>query len=113
MYPGTGANFRTNLTVLTYNEAATRREIVKNNPTANFVDRKTVDDASGTIVTGENIGIYGGEYGYFYNPNNLRYYLGDSVETKVPTTQDPSPWIEQTPTGHSPIIGGAYDGHPI
>ena len=113
VYPGTGANFRTNLTILTYNEAATRREIVKNNPTANFVDRKTVDDASGTIVTGENIGIYGGEYGYFYNPNNLRYYLGDSVETKVPTTQDPSPWIEQTPTGHSPIIGWAYDGHPI
>ena len=36
VYPSTGANFRTNLTILTYNEAATRREIVKNNPTANF-----------------------------------------------------------------------------
>ena len=113
VYPGTGANFTTNLTLLTYNEAATAGEIQKNDPSAVFSDRKVIDDASGTIVSGENIGIYGGEYGYFYNPNNLRYYLGDSVETRVPTTQDPSPWIEQNPTGHSPIIGWAYDGHPI
>ena len=113
VYPGTGANFTTNLTLLTYNEAATAGEIQKNDPSAVFSDRKVIDDASGTIVSGENIGIYGGEYGYFYNPNNLRYYLGDSVETRTPTTQDPSPWIEQNPTGHSPIIGWAYDGHPI
>ena len=113
VYPGTGANFTTNLTTLTYNEAATEGEIKNNDPTATFTDRKVVDDASGTVVTGENIGIYDGEYGYFYNPNNLRYYLGDSVSTKIPTAQDPSPWIEQTPTRHSPIIGWAYDGHPI
>ena len=113
VYPGTGANFTTNLTTLTYNEAATEGEIKSNDPTATFTDRKTVDDASGTVVTGENIGIYDGEYGYFYNPNNLRYYLGDSVVTRIPTIADPSPWIEQTPTAHSPIIGWAYDGHPI
>ena len=113
VYPGTGANFTTNLTTLTYNEAATEGEIKTNDPTATFTDRKVVDDASGTVVTGENIGIYDGEYGYFYNPNNLRYYLGDSISTKIPTIQDPSPWIEQTPTRHSPIIGWAYDGHPI
>ena len=101
------------MTLLTYNEAATAGEIQKNDANAVFTDRKVIDDASGTIVSGENIGIYGGEYGYFYNPNNLRYYLGDSVETRTPTTQDPSPWLEQTPTRHSPIIGWAYDGHPI
>ena len=113
VYPGTGANFTTNLTELTYNEAATENEITKNDPNAVFADRKIVDDANGTVVTGENVGIYDGEYGYFYNPNNLRYYLGDSIETRIPTAQDPSPWIEQTPTRHSPIIGWAYDGHPI
>ena len=113
VYPGDGANFTTNLTELTYNEAATADEIKKNDPSAVFSDRKVVDDANGTIVRGENIGIYAGEYGYFYTPDNLRYYLGDSIESRIPTVSDPSPWIEQNPTGHSPIIGWAYDGHPI
>ena len=113
VYPGDGARFTTNLTQLTYNEAATADEIKKNNPSAIFSDRKVVDDANGTVVRGENIGIYDGEYGYFYTPDNLRYYLGDSIESRIPTVADPSPWIEQTPIGHSPIIGWAYDGHPI
>ena len=86
---GDGARFTTNLTELTYNEAATADEIKKNDPSAIFSDRKVVDDANGTVVRGENIGIYAGEYGYFYSPDNLRYYLGDSIESRIPTVQDP------------------------
>ena len=107
VYPGTGASFTTKLTELTYNESATATEVGQ--PTFNA--RKVTDAAGGAVMEGENSGIYGGEYGYLYNPTNLRYYLADNIEPDA----DPlnPPWKELTATKHSPILGWAYDGHPI
>ena len=102
VYPGTGAQFQTNLTELTFNEAATYQELgVTSNQ---FTNRKTVDYANGTTMQGENYLIYGGEYGYLYNPKQLRFLLRDNINDSLQ---------ELNPTSHSPIIGWAYDGHPI
>ena len=102
VYPGSGASFQTNLTELTYNEAATYEELGVN---ANqFTNRKTVDAAGGSVMKGENYLIYGGEYGYLYNPKQLRFLLRDNIDNNL---------NELNPTAHSPIIGWAYDGHPI
>ena len=102
VYPGAGAVFQTNLTELTYNEAATFSELgVSSNQ---FTNRKTVDPANGATMQGENYLIYGGEYGYLYNPKQLRFLLRDNINESLQ---------ELNPTAHSPIIGWAYDGHPI
>jgi len=100
VYPGTGASFTTKLTELTYNESATATEVGQ----PSFNARKVTDAAGGGVMSGENNGIYGGEYGYLYNPKKLRYYLADNLSDT---------FQELTPTKHSPIIGWAYDGHPI
>ena len=55
-------------------------------------------------MRGANFSIYGGEYGYMYNPKILRFLLGDNVNDS---------YGELNPTRHSPILGWAYDGHPI
>jgi len=102
VYPGTGASFQTKLTELTYNEAATYEELGV--PASSFTNRKTTDAAGGTTLKGENYLIYAGEYGYLYNPKKLRYLLRDNIDSNL---------NELNPTGHSPIIGWAYDGHPI
>ena len=52
--------------------------------------------------------IYGGEYGYLYNPKQIRFLLKDSIGLDVNGLLQELP-----PTVHSPIIGWAYDGHPI
>ena len=39
-----------------------------------------------------------------YNPKILRFLLGDNVNDT---------YGELNPTRHSPILGWAYDGHPI
>ena len=102
VYPGSGAQFQTNLTELTFNEAATYEELGV--PSNQFTNRKTVDSANGTTMQGENYLIYGGEYGYLYNPKMLRFLLRDNIDANM---------TELNPTSHSPIIGWAYDGHPI
>ena len=107
VYPGTGASFTTKLTELTFNESATATEVGQ----VSFNARKVTDQSSGAVMEGENSGIYGGEYGYLYNPKNLRYYLADNIEPD--TDPNNPPWKELNPTKHSPIIGWAYDGHPI
>ena len=100
VYPGSGAVFQTKLTELTFNEAATAEEL--GDPA--FVNRKTTDNAGGGVFQGENYLIYGGEYGYLHNPKKLRFLTKDSISTAL---------TELNPTAHSPIIGWAYDGHPI
>ena len=62
----------------------------------------------GASFQGENYLIYGGEYGYLYNPKQLRFLLKDSIG--IDNNGDLQ---ELPPTLHSPIIGWAYDGHPI
>ena len=103
VYPGSGASFQTKLTELTYNESATAAEIDPNG-NSGFVDRKVTDPANGAVFKGENFLIYNGEYGYFYNPKQLRFLLKDNIDENL---------LELTPTTHSPILGWAYDGHPI
>ena len=102
VYPGSGASFQTNLTELTYNEAATAEELGV--PSNQFTNRKTVDASNGATMQGENYLIYGGEYGYLYNPKQLRFLLRDNIDANM---------TELNPTSHSPIIGYAFDGHPI
>ena len=102
VYPGSGATFQTKLTELSYNEAATYQELgVSPN---NFNNRKITDAAGGGVFQGENYLIYGGEYCYLYNPKKLRFLLKDNINDSLQ---------ELSPTAHSPIIGWAYDGHPI
>ena len=102
VYPGTGASFQTNLTELTFNEAASYQELGV--PSNQFTNRKTVDAANGAVLKGENYLIYQGEYGYMYNPKQLRFLLRDNIDENL---------SELNPTSHSPIIGWAFDGHPI
>ena len=100
IYPGSGAQFQTRLTELSINKAATGLELGSNT----FVSPKTTDVNGGGSFRGENFLIYGGEYGYLYNPKQLRFLLKDSISADL---------AELPPTVHSPIIGWAYDGHPI
>ena len=102
VYPGSGAIFETKLTELTYNEAATYEELgLASNQ---FTNRKTTDIGGGGVFKGENDLLYGGEYAYLYNPKQLRFVLKDNIDDQL---------NELNPTAHSPIIGWAYDGHPI
>ena len=103
VYPGEGARFQTQLTELRYNEAATASELgIAANVT--YTPRKTFDYANGASFQGTNYLIYGGEYGHMYNPKALRFVLEDNISDS---------FAELNPTKHSPIIGWAYDGHPI
>ena len=101
VYPGSGATFQVELPVLTKNLAASADEV--GDPL--FVNPKQADDANGVSIRGANFGIYGGEYGYLYNPKKLRFLLGDNVSDTT--------YAELNPTNHSPIIGWSFDGHPI
>ena len=102
VYPGSGAQFQTKLTEFTYNEAANAAEMGVNPNT--FTPRITFDHANGASFQGTNYLIYGGEYGHMFNPKNLRFILEDNISDS---------FAELSPTKHSPIIGWAYDGHPI
>ena len=102
VYPGEGAQFQTKLTELTYNEAASASELGVNPNT--YVPRKTLDYANGGSFQGTNYLIYGGEYGHMFNPKALRFILEDNISDS---------YAELNPTKHSPILGWAYDGHPI
>ena len=102
VYPGEGAKFQTKLTELTYNEAASASELGVNPNT--YVPRKTLDPANGGSFEGTNFLIYGGEYGHMFNPVALRFILEDNISDS---------YAELNPTKHSPILGWAYDGHPI
>ena len=104
VYPGSGAIFQTRLTELSVNEAATGNELGSNT----FVSPKTTDPFGGACFQGENFLIYNGEYGYLYNPKQIRFLLKDSIGLDVNNQLQELP-----PTIHSPIIGWAYDGHPI
>ena len=104
IYPGSGAQFQTKLTELSVNKAATGLELGSNT----FVSPKTTDAFGGASFKGENFLIYGGEYGYLYNPKQLRFLLKDSIGL-----DNNGALQELPPTLHSPIIGWAYDGHPI
>ena len=95
VYPGSGASFQTNLTELTFNEAATYEELGV--PSNQFTNRKTVDSANGTTMQGENYLIYGGEYGYLYNPKMLRFLLRDNIDEAM---------TELNPTSHSRLLVG-------
>ena len=101
VYPGSGATFQVELPVLTKNLAASADEI--GDPL--FISPKQADPNNGISMKGANFGIYGGEYGYLYNPKKLRFLLGDNVND--------STYAELNPTRHSPIIGWSFDGHPI
>ena len=100
VYPGSGAKFQTNLTELSYNEAATQAEL----GSSSFIERTVTDDAGGASIQGENYLIYGGEYGYMHNPKKLRFLTKDNISSAL---------TELNPTTHSPIIAWSYDGHPI
>ena len=104
VYPGSGAQFQTRLTELSINEAATGAELGSNT----FVSPKTSDPYGGVSFRGENFLIYSGEYGYLYNPKQLRFLLKDSIGL-----DNNGDLQELPPTVHSPIIGWAYDGHPV
>ena len=101
VYPGSGATFQVELPVLTKNLAASADEI--GDPL--FVGPKIADDNNGISMRGSNFGIYGGEYGYLYNPKKMRFLLGDNVSD--------TSYAELNPTRHSPILGWAFDGNPI
>ena len=101
VYPGSGATFQVELPILTKNLAASADEV--GDPL--FVSPKTADSNNGVSIRGANFGIYGGEYGYLYNPKKLRFLLGDNVSDTT--------YAELNPTRHSPIIGWSFDGHPI
>jgi hypothetical protein len=104
VYPGSGAQFQTRLTELSVNEAATGFELGSNT----FVSPKTTDPYGGACFQGENFIIYNGEYGYLYNPKQIRFLLKDSIGLDTNNVLQELP-----PTVHSPIIGWAYDGHPV
>ena len=104
IYPGSGAQFQTRLTELSVNEAASGAELGSNT----FVSPKTTDAFGGATFQGENYLIFNGEYGYLYNPKQLRFLLKDSIGL-----DNNGSLQELPPTVHSPIIGWAYDGHPI
>ena len=101
VYPGSGATFQVQLPELSINLAATPDELSK----PLFAAPKVADTHNGVSIKGANSGIYGGEYGYLYNPRKLRFLLGDNVSDANNS--------ELNPTRHSPIIGWAFDGHPI
>ena len=101
VYPGSGATFQVELPILTQNLAASADEI--GDPL--FESPKMPDANNGISMKGANFGIYGGEYGYLYNPKKMRFLLGDNVSDTT--------YAELNPTRHSPIIGWAFDGHPI
>ncbi len=101
VYPGSGATFQVELPVLTKNLAASADEL--GDPL--FISPKQADDNNGVSIKGANFGIYGGEYGYLYNPKKMRFLLGDNVSD--------TSYAELNPTRHSPIIGWSFDGHPI
>jgi len=101
VYPGSGATFQVELPVLTKNLAASAEEL--GDPL--FISPKQADDNNGISMKGANFGIYGGEYGYLYNPKKMRFLLGDNVSDTT--------YAELNPTRHSPIIGWSFDGHPI
>ena len=101
VYPGSGATFQVELPILTKNLAASADEV--GDPL--FVSPKQTDDNNGISMKGANFGIYGGEYGYLFNPKKMRFLLGDNVSDTT--------YAELNPTRHSPIIGWAFDGHPI
>ena len=103
VYPGSGAKFQVELPELTANTAATPEELGVT--TNELVAPKVADIHNGVSIKGANYGIYGGEYGYLYNPKKLRFLLGDNVDDV-----DNS---ELNPTRHSPILGWSFDGHPI
>ena len=101
VYPGSGATFQVELPVLTKNLAASADEL--GDPL--FISPKQADSNNGISMKGANFGIYGGEYGYLYNPKKMRFLLGDNVSD--------TSYAELNPTRHSPIIGWSFDGHPI
>ena len=103
VYPGTGAAFQVELPVLNYNKAATPEEFGLTS--AQMSPYKVADAANGVSIRGSNFAVYGGEYGYMYNPKKLRFLLKDNVSDANNS--------ELNPTRHSPIIGWAFDGHPI
>ena len=102
VYPGSGAVFQTKLTELTQNNAATYQELGV--AEAAFTNPKTLDPANGGLFQGSNYLIYEQEYGYMYNPKKLRFLAKDNINEALQ---------ELTPTAHSPVLGWAYDGHPI
>ena len=53
-------------------------------------------------------GLWSTLYGYFYNPKQIRFLLKDSIGFDINNELQELP-----PTVHSPIIGWAYDGHPV
>jgi len=103
--PGTGARFRSNI-------KSWRVNLVKKN-----YDKFTADD--GFITTPVNVD-YGVQYSHLYAPRKLReqsFAVGINTDTGETLYGQPDLKIqngEEVPsTFHSPIIGWAYDGHPI
>ena len=78
VYPGSGATFQVELPILTKNLAASADEV--GDPL--FESPKVADNNNGISMKGANFGIYGGEYGYLYNPKKMRFLLGDNVSDK-------------------------------
>ncbi len=102
VYPGEGAVFNTKLTELSFNEAANANELGV--PANTYTPRKTLDYANGGSFQDINSLIYGAEYGHMFNPKALRFILEDNISNT---------YQELNPTKHSPVLGWAYDGHPI
>ena len=73
----------------------------------NLRNTASYDTSQGSVFEGYN-NQYGGEYAHLYNPQRLRFILGDNlIDTGSTITE------QETQLTHSPIIGWAFDGNPI
>ena len=75
--------------------------------TFNLNETTAFDYANGSIFEGFNK-QYGGEYAHISNPKQLRYVLGDNLNSINGVLTE-----KQSGIVHSPIIGWAFDGNPI
>ena len=106
----------TSITVKDPSSGASFEAIIKRwrvNLFEKYFNTFTSDD--GFISEGLNQN-YGLQYSHIYAPRKLRESIFSVDQTgKVLYGQSDLPYTtsEQSPTNHSPIIGWAYDGHPI
>ena len=73
----------------------------------NLRNTASYDTSQGSVFEGYN-NQYGGEYAHLYNPQRLRFILGDNLIDTGSTIIE-----QETQLTHSPIIGWAFDGNPI
>ena len=99
----TQENVTINLVPDAYSNSATATaEIYEWTKDRYVTNKQNFDNNGGVVVTNNDNESH---YGVVVNPKLLRYRLGDSLTS--------STLEETTVVAHSPILGYAYDGHPI